>query len=529
MINNFDRLRRLLQSLKLDDSMVFLAHLLAVVRREIRDPSLEHWINKLQQRPPAFVIHFVLKWLLLEASNLGYRRLDWQQYKELQDLYFEIDDPTIQDNGWSEGDTTGFFERLFADQLPAQERFTSRDIGLTLAIFCEVGSHTNDENYNLKSELESELGVSVEHFIAIGYVVWVAYRAALSNGHVRVTLTSRDFEEIHSEGIRWCTPQVWESFFRRTILTRDQFRKICSRPEYRVKSADFSAFEFNPIRRYPIINLGHGCLVAVDPDMIIKRVTDGLYFDLFEKHGVAFSRQFGKVFERVIGCLLRSVVNEQFLWSDTEWKSKEAACVGREKLKKGDWAVTGSKYTVLFECKSVRPSLALRQYGSQEAIDDIRRRMVEGLVQLMTHARDVEKGLWTQEGLDPRPCVCVLISYGRFYTSNLPSFRRRIERDLLAEGVALLPYVILSVEEFDRAIRLSELGQALDEILYSVSQCPDSYDVLKQFDSCLEGQVVSSSFAHSRYQEYINMLTTIFNQFMSNIIWGPMQNENIHL
>ena len=186
----FDHIRSTLKKSHVDSSMIYLAHLLAVLRGEATDRILERRFSRLRTYPPEFLVSFIAKWLLLEARHPSLYDLDWDRYKRLQDLYFQIDDPIQHDPEWVNAETSGFFERIFGHQIPAQERVTTRDIGLALALFCDCGTPRHVGEYDLKSDLETELGIPIERFVAMGYLAFCAPLANHQGIPVRGTLSS---------------------------------------------------------------------------------------------------------------------------------------------------------------------------------------------------------------------------------------------------------------------------------------------------------------------------------------------------
>jgi hypothetical protein len=147
MHKTLDKIRNILRNSDLGDSLLFLSHLLAVLRGEAQDPLLKRRFARLRTRPPEFVVHFIAKWLVLEASEFGLYTLDWDRYKRLQDLYFELNDPIVGDPTWKNAEPTGFFERILSLQLPTQRPTTTRDFGLMLVhgrgisrVFRAIGS-----------------------------------------------------------------------------------------------------------------------------------------------------------------------------------------------------------------------------------------------------------------------------------------------------------------------------------------------------------------------------------------------------
>src|SRR5438477_525151 len=93
--------------LTLDDSLLFLNHLLAVARRERQDPALDQHVRSRKGQAPAFVVHFLAKQILLHSSNLGIYPLNGPRFLRLYDLYFQLDDPIQHDPNWKNADPTG--------------------------------------------------------------------------------------------------------------------------------------------------------------------------------------------------------------------------------------------------------------------------------------------------------------------------------------------------------------------------------------------------------------------------------------
>lgn len=355
MTEVLDQIRDEVEVLKLDDSLLFLNHLLGVSRGDKADLEIERHLQSGRFRPPAFIIHFLTKQILLYSSNVAPAVLDWPRFKKLQDMYFELDDPIVDDPNWKRADPTGFFERLLAQQLPSQYRNMMQRYGLALALFRDSGKVAYPIDYDLRGDIEQELGISLEQFMAMGHVCY-ALRIASHKGHECVgTFTPMHLAEAYCQGIEFCVPEVWTKFLGRVACDRDEFRRVCDKPLYRASDSRYVQFEFNPLCRFPIIEIVPGRFLAVDPDLIVERVTLGLFYDLFERDGLSFLGRFGHVFDRFIGTLLKSVCPEKSLWSASEWErateSSRRASIG----KMGDWAYAGESSTVLIECKSLRP------------------------------------------------------------------------------------------------------------------------------------------------------------------------------
>src|SRR5690606_3531795 len=135
---------------------------------------------------------------------------------------------------------------------------------------------------------------------------------------------------------------------------RDTFRAVCNRDLYRVKDALYAQLEFNPLHRYPIIDVGGGRFIAVNPALVVERTTLGLFYDLFERDGPAFTEKFGYAFDQHVGHLLGSVCAAETLWSAAVWESRLARKKPKNTGKFGDWVFLGGNRNVLIECKSLR-------------------------------------------------------------------------------------------------------------------------------------------------------------------------------
>jgi hypothetical protein len=506
MSTTLERLRDELSVLKLDDSLLFLNRLLAAARADTPDPTLEPVLRARNARAPAFVVHFLAKHLLLNASNLGPYPLDGRRFLRLMDLYFRLDDPISSDPDWPTADPTGFFERMLAQQIPPQRRDLLQHYGLGLGLFRDVGVvRTPTHPYGLRADIEGALGMSVETFMAMGFLCSGLQRASLNGVPCQGTFDHMYLAEANIQGLGFCRPEVWGRFLPRMACDRDGFRLACADPRYVVRDARYAQFEFNPLLRFPIIDVGGGRFVTVDPHLLAERTTLGLFYDLFERDGVAFSERFGYVFDRFVGNLLGSVCPAESLW----WEADTTRPKPKNAGKVADWAYRGNTHTILFECKSLRPSLELVTYGSEEGVRATRGRIVSALEQLIRHAGTIQTGTWAGHGLVPGPVVGVVVTYGRIQTMNGPFMRRRIAEDLAGRNLVPIPHVVLSLEELDHVVRLVELGHPLDEVIAALASAEESFDPLRQFAPAFEGQRAISTFGYDRGQ-----------RFMDNVVAG---------
>ena len=68
MASALEEIQKVIRTLKLDDSLLFLNHLFAVARGERQDPVVDQVVRSRKAKAPAFVVHFLAKHLLLHGS-----------------------------------------------------------------------------------------------------------------------------------------------------------------------------------------------------------------------------------------------------------------------------------------------------------------------------------------------------------------------------------------------------------------------------------------------------------------------------
>lgn len=478
-------------SLKLDDSLLFLNHLLGVSRGFTTDTVLGSFIDEADPPILPHIIHFLAKQLLINASNLGVRTMNWEEFRRLSETCIELDDPIQHDPNWKQADPSGFLERMMAQQITPQRRNLIQKYGLALGLFRDVGHVDWPKSYDLRSDIESELQIPLEQFMGMGHVTFALRTAKHQKKECIGTFTPMMLAEAFRQGIEFCVPEVWTPYLDRVSCTRDEFRKESADPIFTVQSPTFEQFGFNPLRRFPIINLGESRYLAVDPELVVERVTLGLFYDLFERDRTKFSERFGYAFEQFIGQLLGSVLPTDRLWSAAEWE-KTSGQPKRQSLKLGDWAYIGDSCTVLIECKSLRPSLELTTYGSDRSLVDMNKRVVEALEQLIGHTQGIKEGKWEHSGLSVAPTVGVIVTYGKFFTVNGPFARKRIKEAISLRGMTPIPFVVLSLDELDTALRLVENGHPFDTLIESLASDEHSFDPLRKYHEELQEHAVSS-------------------------------------
>lgn len=474
------RIRERISRLRVEPALLCLNHLLATSRGETDDHALSDCLTRRDLGVIPHVAHFLAKEIACYSSAEGSSNLSVDQYFELQELAISLEDPILFDPNWQNADPTGFFIRIFAQQFPAQRRLPLQKYGLGLGLFRDVGQLIFPSPYDLRAETEAVLGVSVPDFMAFGHVVAALKQARhgvnLCSGTFQPALLARAFEQ----GIPVCVPEVWTPFLERVACDLKRFREIAVRPPFVGDRPHSVQFELNPLRRFPILNVGDEKYIAVDPDLVIDRVTFGLFHDLFDVGGVQFSERFGYVFDAFVGQLLATVSEHERCWAEVD-SQQEVSGRWRPPSQNADRAYRGQDCTVLIECKSLRPSLNLTAGGDIDAVQDVGRRVASAVKQLSRHGESIGKGDWTALGLPPDRCVGVVVTLGTIYTANGPFFRQRVRQILAEDGIEPMPYVVLSLEEYDAALSLVTEARPVDRIMAQLTADENSFHPLTRF------------------------------------------------
>lgn len=467
--------------LRQDESLLFLNHLLAVSRGNVNDPRLAAELAKLEGRPIAHVVHFLAMQLLLHSSILGVPVLEWPKFVDLLNMLHDLPDPIQHDPNWKHANPAGAFERMMQQQLPSQNRNMLQKLGLYSGLFRDVGIA---DGFDLRNQIETALGMTVDEFMTLGFVCGALRAASLGAG----TFTPEYLTEAFVQGIKVCTPELWRVFLDRICYTPQQFRE--KQTTFSAGTSAYPQFEFNLIRQYPIIEIVPGRFLAIDPELIVERVTYGLFYDLFDRDHCAFSEHFGASFERFAVVLLRSAIPAASVWSHADWK--EANPQPTIKGKVSDHAYVGESDTILLECKSLRPTVKLISVADETSMSDLTNRIVDGLRQLIEHNEAIKAGKWISAGLPQRDATAfVIVMYGQLYNVNAGFWRDRISNRLRELGLESRPFVVLSISDLDSVVKLVELGHPLENVIV------DLCDPLKSLHSFPELKADSVS-AYSR-------------------------------
>jgi hypothetical protein len=250
---------------------------------------------------------------------------------------------------------------------------------------------------------------------------------------------------------------------------RDAFFAMIGAPLLSVRSAISNrqrynrswAYTWNPLEGSPLIQLQSDqphLYVCTEPQLVLRRATEGLFFDLSKSKG--FANPYGNAFQAYVGDVLRSqftgpflrVVEEREYWVNNNRKDGI------------DWAVSDPSGHLMIECKARRPkvdSKSVMQGGElTESIDSL----AKMVVQHYKNVRDALAGLspWKPDG---KPVYPIIVTYEDWYlfTPHVIEDLDNVVRKKLAEHklesmLDTAPFIVTPIAEFEQA------GQAVAQI-----------------------------------------------------------------
>ena len=251
-----------------------------------------------------------------------------------------------------------------------------------------------------------------------------------------------------------------ESFLHLASATPNKFRAIAKRASLTVSNPAYIWYEFNPLKKRPLVRIAQDRWVAPNRLLIFDRVSWGIYYDLLDADHKEFTEAFGLVFQECIGSLLKSVYPTTSVLPEKEYGHKK-----QKKHGPADWSVIEDKVAILFECKAFIPNLNFVSIAGPQDIQEYAGRIAGALEQTYNHIQSIqagEPGLEAFVGLDTK---VVVLTMGHVQTVNTVFFKSEIDRILGDKGIHDFSYVVWSIQELEQLLSLVERGISLTEVL----------------------------------------------------------------
>lgn len=287
-------------------------------------------------------------------------------------------------------------------------------------------------------------GLSLDHI----YLIGLCYLGSFLE-HPRVAQRS----DIQIPGL---TREHFDRFLAFTSLSRRQLANRL-RAEHALDEGFF--YRYSSLREFPLVQISHHGrdeIACPIPTLLFWRITTGLYYTLKDVPG--FLPAFGASFEQYVGDILRRrITNRQMaLLSEEEFH------LGRHRKDTVDWIVVQGDESALFvECKTKRLTWASKAGLSdlsalERDIDTLARAVVQVYKTIVDYRAGRYPHLAFIETRRIYPAIVTLEDW-YFFGREMPDrLDAAVRTGMAAAGLPvawldLMPYVILSVHEFEKA------------------------------------------------------------------------------
>ena len=294
---------------------------------------------------------------------------------------------------------------------------------------------------DLNAILIRELGMSAQQLYSLGLALTGVYLE---------TLGVRDPVRVELEDI--VTQQEADRFIRLFAIELDELKaKMIEVQSY---DQDF-AYTMNPLLITPLVwvNLnGNRTLIAPIPSYILKRFTEGIYYEIYNAAG--FSTAFGDSFQDYVGEVLTATT----LNSNINVLGEENYHVGKNQKHSIDWIAEDDTATVFVECKTKRVRYAGKlSLVDTTILDEDLGKMADFIVQAYKTLTDALAGRYMHWQSAGRPIyvMIVILEEWYFFGDRMHAYIDEQVRTKFAEaGLALemlerYQYSICSAEDLE--------------------------------------------------------------------------------
>lgn len=458
----FVQIKRYLKNFKIDDALVYFNYLLHASNVPKLNPKIYEFARRHPGSITDFKIEFFSKWLIITSeytSNtiLAPMDLDLNVYLRLSKLYDQIEDPFVKEKGGKKEKLINLIVRMFYQQLTGQQRINLQSYGSAALLYEEAGT---DSNYNIPVEFQRITGMSINEFMQLGMALSSARQGPYKTPG---TLNKPWIDKGIEVGISVLKKDKIQKFLNIVSSDYKKFRITAERDQFKIPASNYTLNEFNPLSKYPFIKIHPERWVAPNPDLVIARVTSGIYYDLLDERGKLFTDNFGPIFEKYIGKLISSVYPKEKIL-------KEKYYGGKRNRKKGpaDWTMLDGSSAIFIECKSFTPNLQIRAIASQEDIENYTMRIADAVEQVYNHLNEIRYGNIELKNFQADKYKIIVLTLGRLQAVNTIFYKSIIIECLERKGISNPSFMVLSLQEFENYLSLVERGISLSKLIESV-------------------------------------------------------------
>jgi|GEM_PF-2800821 len=354
----------------------------------------DFFISDSGKKYPLFIPANITKYAILNSNMLS----GWSQMEDddLIPIMKMVTDCSVYDPDFNlsnksleeKEETVGsFLLRLIGSQSRLEPQIR---LGGTIYLYEEMVKDKNAPPFIkelVNSQFEKLFGVSILDFLKIGFLLLASFSYSANKGG----LTGEYFEKARKQGISIPNNEVVNNCLKQIACDQYQFREICR--NNKSKEDYYKSYKMNPLLKYPIIriwnpsnqnNLKDDKFIAPVPNLLVYRLTTGLYYQLFnmnEDEKEKFSQEFGKLFESYTGVLLGWYKLPDKILSADEIK-KHIPGYEKKHIKIPDWMIFCEEGVILIECKATRYSQDMYERGLKAEANSCINQIKKAIIQM---------------------------------------------------------------------------------------------------------------------------------------------------
>jgi hypothetical protein len=454
----------------------------------------ESWLDdkKFIQAPPHRIIHSI------EANcaywKKGYREpVTWNAVVGIMNIYHEFVD-TYQLNTISES-IERFFLLMHREQIPLQKRASWAHFLRSWVLFVQ-----GDSMAESRREFHSHYGITMDQWVKACFLCW-AVSLKEAGGSFLVKMIENPKINISQE--------MLENFLKYSAKSPEEVG------HYFLDMRQNEPYEFHSLIRScffetPIVRFSDNSIIVPHTHLLFRHAGEGLY-RLSQTLDV-FAKEFGDSFEIYMRKVLNSLRGVKRI---IDSKVMESTATG----KSCDFLVETENTVILIECKACSFT-ANRLTNTVIEKNNSTAKVVKGLIQLYTSAKDLENGKFEKLNIDrSKTTMGIIATFGEIYSANSEwyfenFFLKRADKKL---GEEIYPSkqmtrrpIVIDISGFERLVATLNTDKRTVQDLYDKKQT-EGYHATGDWGIWLTSQSDSGglglpSFLQDAKAEFLNDL-----------------------
>ena len=439
MLADYGRVKRALRTLNLEESLIHLWNYSRLVSDNVPLPPVYRHADRrgVAQNLTRFVfpheLELLARELLLHADRSerkAHRSIgDWYVLAESMNAIKGYANDVFDAN--KSGGVMLTLHRLAHQQFPRFSIITASKIGRYLALY---------RHQALSEVFERRIGVDVDSYFVM------AFATIAATTQRPITNTQTDYSVL---GIEDSTSRL---FFSRIVGGIDEVRKKLIEDQ---RLGDTWEYTFNALHYKPLIAfnpLHPERAICPVPPLLERRLTDGIFFDLYES-GSGFEKAYGDAVENIVGRMLAS------LPPSFDTYKPDPLTIGKSSFAGCDWIVAEHESYAFVECKAKRIASKARVADRLKDLQDELRYLADAVVQNYLNLHR-----WASH--DPKiakkkgPSYCIVVTledwllFSPIATETLEKLVSvGLEKHGISEELATKsPYLVMGSESFQKAV-----------------------------------------------------------------------------